>query len=236
MFVHEADSAFDLNAHRFDPRRKMLCNYGYEAVVAAVVIAAASTAATMYTQSEQTAAQNQYQQKAQDARDKEIQDNYALSIESMHRQQKALQERQKQEGEATVTEEARNARAAAEARATARTAAGEAGVSGLSLDALLTDFTRQESEYRYGVRRNLGISTDQLTNEMEGARAQAQGRSAAIPSLNLEAVNGPSYLGAALRIGGDALGAYSKYNASKPTRPTPNQPTDYYKAGGGEYM
>jgi hypothetical protein len=44
----------------------------------------------------------------------------------------------------------RNARAAAEARATARTAAGEAGVAGLSVEALLNDFTAQEGRYRYG--------------------------------------------------------------------------------------
>jgi hypothetical protein len=200
-----------------------MADFGVGEVIAiiSIAVAAASTATTMAVQSEQAAASNRYQQKAQDARDKEIQDAYALSIESMHQQQKALQERERQEGEATVTEEERNARAAAEARATARTAAGEAGVSGLSLDALLGDFTRQESSYRYGVRRNLSISTDQLTAEMEGVRATAQGRAASIPRLNLEPVNGPSYLGAALRIGGDALGAYSKYNASKPSNPTP---------------
>jgi hypothetical protein len=215
-----------------------MADFGVGEIIAivSIAVAAASTATTMAVQSEQASASNRYQQKAQDARDKEIADNYALAMESMAQQQKALQERQKQEGEATVTEEARNARAAAEARATARTAAGEAGVSGLSLDALITDFTRQESQYRYGVRRNLTLSTDQLTAESEGARATAMGRSAAIPQLNLEPLNGPSFLGAALRIGGDALGAYSKYNSSKPTRPTPNQPTDYYRAGGGEYM
>jgi len=61
------------------------------------------------------------------------------------------------------------------------------------------------------------------------------GRAASIRRLNLEPVNGPSFLGAALRIGGDALGAYSKYNTPKTTRPT-NQPNEYYKAGGGLYM
>jgi len=206
----------------WNPRRKMLCQYGSEvAAYIAIAAAVASTAATMYTQSEQTSIQNTYQQKAQRARDEEIKNNYALAIESMTQQQKSIQERQKQEGEATATEEQRVSREAAEARATARTAAGEAGVSGLSLDALITDFTRQESQYRYGVRRNLTLSTDQLTSEMEGARAQAQGRAAAIPQLNLEPVQGPTWWGAALRIGGSAVDAYSKFNTSKPTSPTP---------------
>jgi len=134
-----------------------------------------------------------------------------------------------------VTEEERNARAAAEARATARTASGEAGVAGLSVEALLNDFTTQEGRYRYGVRRNNELVTDQLTAEMEGARAQAQGRINSILSLNLEPVSRPKYLGAALRIGGDALGAYAKYSRPSTTRPT-NAPTDYYKAGGGQYL
>jgi len=219
---HEGDSAFDLHPERFHHTRRLHCNYGSE-VVAYIAIAAAvaSTAASLYTQSEQASITEAYQNHAQRARDQEIRDNYAFAVESMTQQQKSIQERQRQEGEAAVTEEARNARDAAEARATARTAAGEAGVSGLSVEALLSDFTRQESQYRYGVRRNLGIATDQLTAEMEGVRATTQGRAASIPRLNLEPVNGPSYLGAALRIGGDALGAYSKYNASKPSNPTP---------------
>ena len=96
-------------------------------------------------------------------------------------------------------------------------------MAGLSVEALLNDFTAQEGRYRYGVRRNNELVTDQLTAEMEGARAQAQGRINSIPSLNLEPVSRPTYLGAALRIGGDALGAYAKYSRPSTTNPTPSR-------------
>jgi len=202
----------------------MHCNYGSEgALYIAVAAAVISTATTMYAQSEQADATTEYQKKAQQTRDKEIADNYALSLASMEHQQEGLQQRIRQEQEATVTEEERNARAAASARATARTAAGEAGVAGLSVEALLNDFTAQEGRYRYGVRRNNELVTDQLTAEMEGARAQAQGRIHSITSLNLEPVSRPTYLGAALRIGGDALGAYAKYSRPSTTNPTPSR-------------
>lgn len=42
---------------------------------------------------------------------------------------------------------------AMQARARARVAAGEAGVAGKSVDALLDDFSRQESMYRFGLTR-----------------------------------------------------------------------------------
>jgi hypothetical protein len=42
---------------------------------------------------------------------------------------------------------------AMQARARARVAAGESGVAGKSVDALLDDFSRQESVYRFGLTR-----------------------------------------------------------------------------------
>jgi hypothetical protein len=42
---------------------------------------------------------------------------------------------------------------ALQARSRARVAAGEAGVKGNSVDALLNDFSRQESKYRFGLMR-----------------------------------------------------------------------------------
>ena len=42
---------------------------------------------------------------------------------------------------------------AREARSRATVAAGESGVAGLSVDALLNDFTRQEATYRFGLQR-----------------------------------------------------------------------------------
>lgn len=47
-----------------------------------------------------------------------------------------------------------NQRRAQEARATARVASGEAGVSGLSVDAIMNDYTRKEGQYNFSVLQN----------------------------------------------------------------------------------
>ena len=47
---------------------------------------------------------------------------------------------------------------AREARSTARVSAGEAGVAGLSVDALINDLTREEADYRFA-------NTQQTTDE-----------------------------------------------------------------------
>lgn len=188
--------------------------------VASIAVAVASTAATMYVQSEQTAGQNEYQKALAKQRDAEIEANYKLSIASMHDQHKGLQDRIRQEGEAAQTEEQRNAIEASKARATARTAAGEAGVAGLNVDALMNDFLFQETNYRSGVRRNLELSTDQLGQEMEGVRAGAQGRVNSISPYLREPVSRPNYLGEALRIGGKGLAIYDQYKKPSGSKPS----------------
>src|SRR5437867_2700368 len=112
-----------------------------------VAVAVASTAASLYMASENTAAQNKIQDKMAEERDREINENYALAIKSANEQYRSLQRRQQQEGEATAQSEFLASRQGAEARSTARVAAGEAGVSGLSVNNLLGEFVNQESQY-----------------------------------------------------------------------------------------
>mgnify|MGYP003131825459 CR=1 FL=1 len=50
-----------------------------------------------------------------------------------------------------------NQKRAQEARATARVASGEAGVSGLSIDAIINDYTRKEGQYNFSVEQNLRV-------------------------------------------------------------------------------
>ncbi len=203
--------------------------------IAAIAVTVASTAASMYVADQQADTQAAFQKAAVEQRDREIEENYRLSIASMHDAHKAMQARMGQEGEYAAGQEQQNAIAAAEARGTARTAAGEAGVAGLSVNSLLDDFMSQESRFRYGSRRNLEIATDNLEGEMVGARATAQGRSNSIPRLAKEPINRPGYLGAALRIGGDALGAYSKYRTPKTDTPSDASGVGKYRYGDDHY-
>jgi len=68
-------------------------------------------------------------------------------------EQRSLRMRQAQEQEATAREIGEIARRAREARATATVSAGQAGVAGLSVDALLNQYTADEAALRMGAIR-----------------------------------------------------------------------------------
>ena len=95
-------------------------------------------------------------------------------------QQRALQEqssirmRQAQEQEATARELEQVSRKSQEALARARVSAGEAGVAGASVQALMDDYSRQEAGYRAATLRQqelTGVGT-QLGLEQAGLASQ----------------------------------------------------------------
>ena len=94
--------------------------------------------------------------------------------------QRALQEQssirmqQAQQQEATARELEQVSRKSREALARARVSAGEAGVSGVSVQALMDDYTRQEAGYRAATLRQqelTGVGT-QLGLEQAGLASQ----------------------------------------------------------------
>jgi hypothetical protein len=99
------------------------------------------------------------------------------------------------------TKVANNA-AAVRAQSTAKTIAGEGGVTGLSVDALLADLAGRagrdntNAEVNY-LRRDAGIQADMMNNWASTASG----------INSLQTPKAPDYLGAALRIGE----AYDKY-------------------------
>jgi hypothetical protein len=101
---------------------------------------------------------------------------------------------------------------AKKARATAVTAAGEAGVSGISVDALLREFSATESRHNEAVRQNLAFSEAQSARNIEAARTGAK---SAINRARPQPVSRPNFFGAALRFGGEALGAFGDFNATQ---------------------
>lgn len=62
-----------------------------------------------------------------------------------------------------------NQRKAQQARATARVASGEAGVSGLSIDAIMNDYTRKEGQYNFSVEQNLRVQQINTALGLENA-------------------------------------------------------------------
>lgn len=164
--------------------------------IVTLIISAAATAYSVDSQNKNVAAENKARSiSAESAR------------ESFRSQASDTNLRLQQEQEAAVNAKIENAKRAAEARGTARASSGAAGVAGLSVDNLLADFYRQEAGFRFVTDSNLSDKVEQSQREMKGLRATAKSRE---NSLRPEAL--PGYLGAGLRIGGQAVGAIDDYN------------------------
>lgn len=97
------------------------------------------------------------------------------------------------------------------ARSTATVAAGEAGVSGLSVDALLDDYTRQEADYRFSLTeqaRLTGINNQLQLDEM-GYRTEAN-------QIRInQPIKQPDYLGSAVNLVGSGMQIYGQYNTNR---------------------
>jgi hypothetical protein len=166
------------------------------AVYVGIAITLATTAASIRAQQQAAAAQAKSQENAQKA-------------EQMRRLQEMTAQRL-QEGQAQVAKAQKVSAAttkARETRATAMVAAGEAGVSGLSVSALINDITRQEGEYRFSLQQQEKFNA--MNNELtmkDGAMRS---------TMNLLSINKPipqpDYLGATLE------GANAGFSAASTT-------------------
>lgn len=126
-------------------------------------------------------------------------------------QQRQLQElssiriRERQEMIASAQQRQEITKQAREARATARVSAGEAGVAGLSVDALIDSFTQKEANALFSltqqeqfnaVERQLGIQDSQMRSRMN------------LLSIN-RPIEQPNLLGSVLDGASTALSGYS---------------------------
>lgn len=88
------------------------------------------------------------------------------------------------------------------AAATAKASANESGVSGTSVDALINDYHASEGRYVSALVQQSGWDRQQAAMQKQGQKAQAQ--------RQINSVAKPDFIGAALRIGGDALSSYDR--------------------------
>ncbi|WP_043236608.1 hypothetical protein [Bosea sp. LC85] len=114
--------------------------------------------------------------------------------------------RQTQEQEAASAEKFDVALDANKARATARVAAGEAGISGLSVDQLLRDFSGRQARHNDRVDQNTDWTITQLQQEKKGLGYQYKDRVNAVPTGQK-----PSFADAGLRIAAAGLNSVSTY-------------------------
>ena len=163
-------------------------------VTIAATMAVAQTATTVIGQQQMAKTQAEVQRRASAAE----RQRYLHEVSSMRIQQG-------QEQVAAAQKMSESARKATEARATARVSAGEAGVAGLSVDALINDLTRQEAEYSFNVQKQ---------TQMSDVNRQLQLRDAGLGFTNNmlrinKPIEQPNYLGAALSGAQTGLSTYS---------------------------
>ncbi len=149
--------------------------------------------------------QAQYEAQQQNYKNNRIEANQAAV-----NQYAASQNRQLQEAKAASADLQDLNREALQARSTARMAAGEAGVTGLSVDALIADYYGQEGRQERTLSNNYQMNADYLRGEMEGIQSQAEGR-----INSVDQGQKPSFAGAAIRILGGGLDAYGGYQRTK---------------------
>jgi len=97
---------------------------------------------------------------------------------------------------------------AREARATARVSAGESGVAGLSVNALINDMTRKEAEFSFSVQQQMQFAN---INRQLGFEDGANRSRMNLLSIN-KPIAQPNYLGAALGGAQTGMSAYSAFN------------------------
>lgn len=154
----------------------------------------ASTATSVIGQQQAANAQRQSQANASKAE----RQRYLAEVSSMR-----LQERQSDVAAAQKLSE--SARKATEARSTARVSAGEAGVAGLSVDALINDLTRKEAEYKATTTQQQSWNKASVNTQLDNA---GLGFTNNMLRIN-KPIQEPNYLGAAVSGASTGLSAYS---------------------------
>lgn len=177
-----------------------MCEVGTVLAVTTLVIGAASAATSYAAQSAQASAQ-----KKQQANLSELEKQRFLAEAGQIRQKQAL------EAEVSAQQQSQVQKEAAKQRSTATVAAGEAGVTGLSVDTLLSDYAAQEAAFKQQSNRQTQINSLYTTQQLEASRLGTQFNLARIN----EPINRPSALTLALGIGSagvDAANTYKKFH------------------------
>lgn len=177
----------------------LACNPAAYAI-AAIVTAIAGSAVTITAQQNQAEAQSDYQTKLGRENNK-----------AAARQAEMARDEQAQAKEAAARDAAAAALASKRAKSSALTAAGESGVSGNSVDALLRDYRAQEGFYKEAL-----IRQNQLTDVGTGQKVDAIMQGATASNLSMNApIAQPNYLSAALKVGEATFGAMRQYQLDK---------------------
>lgn len=181
--------------------------------LASFAIGAAGQVMSFMNQQSAANAQAEYQRRLQDQQ-RQLADletkKYIQEAEAMRF--KEAQEKEQQNREIySIAQESRAA------KARAKTAAGEAGVAGPSVDAILADFTRQETAYAAALRRQSFYTEAATSRSIENARLGTQYNVAALQTP-MPPIQRPNIWATALQIGReglDSLGQFEQWSPAK---------------------
>ena len=148
------------------------------------------------------------QQQAASAQEAANAQSRNLAIQNQNLQIRSLQNAEDEENRRASESIISNAKAADAAKATAMVSAGEAGVSGLSVDALMGAITRQETENKQDVLQTQSFGQRQRQLDREGLGITTQSQINQLPLVEY-----PSFFEAAVNTGAQAYGSYSKAKA-----------------------
>lgn len=158
-----------------------------------LAVSAASSVAGFAQQSQQADQQHQL-----------YEENRRNAIQAFQDKQVATNNRMVQEQEAAAGTKFDASLKANAAKATAITAAGESGVSGLSIEGLLGDFSARTDRFNDRVDNNLDWTLAQLQSEKKGQAATTANQINSVRDADK-----PSFLDAGLRIAGAGLNSYA---------------------------
>lgn len=170
-------------------------------LVTSLVLSAAGTAASLSAQHQAAKAQASYQQELAKS-----------TNEAARVQAEQVRDQQAQSAEAAGREIRKAEIAGQQAQSTATVSAGEAGVTGSSVDALLRDFRAQE-----GILKETYARQKQLSDFSAGQQVDAIRAGAAAGNLPMNApIAQPNYLAGALSFGAQAASTYAIAKKDKP--------------------
>lgn len=166
-----------------------------------VAMSAAATGASLIGQKQQADAQEKYQKQLA-----------AANVQAAQVQSSQVRDQQAQSNEANARDMQQARLASLKAQSTGTVAAGEAGVAGSSVDALLRDYRAQEGVYKEAILRQR-----QLTDVSAGQQIDAIRAGADTGNLSMNApVAQPNYLAGALSFGAQAAGTFAAASRGQP--------------------
>ncbi|MDO8839650.1 MAG: hypothetical protein Q7V31_12055 [Parvibaculum sp.] len=138
-------------------------------------------------------------QKAQDAQQQQNTLNAQQAfVDNINQSNAALGQQDQQEADNTTATQREGARR----RATVATSAGEAGTGGLSVKALMDDFSAAENRLIGASQRQTQWNRTGAVLQLDGAKTTMQNRINSVPKGTA-----PDYFGAAMKLGGEAFTA-----------------------------